>query len=58
MIDWKKTNRTLGTQGTMTENLMFSHQGLGGEEKEDRAEIVMKNFPNLATAINLYTLRN
>ena len=58
MIDWKKTNRTLGTQGNMTEDLIFSHQSLGGEEKEDRAEIVMKNFPNLATAINLYTLRN
>lgn len=55
MINWRKINRTLGTQGTMTEDLIFSPQGLGGEEKEAKAETVMKSFPNVATTINLYT---
>lgn len=54
MINWRKINRTLGTQGTMTEDLIFSPQGLG-EEKEAKAETVMKSFPNVATTINLYT---
>ena len=48
-------NRTLGTQGTMTEDLIFLHPVLWEEErKRVGAEIVMKNFPNLAMAINLY----